>query len=167
MSSKQNLFSFKHYFCLSRYWVSMTKTSYLDKLNVLCSFILKGRALIWISPCFRFYLFPPPPFFFLTLWQLVFTFGALSGTTGFAITPKMWYCVSGTYAWGKPSQFLKNIEDISVSQMFPYWRYFSITDVSFSNMLWTTATVIIRRKICYSHQWSERKCSYFPTVTLS
>lgn len=161
MSSKQNLFSFKHYFCLSRYWISVTKTSYLDKLSVLCSFILKGRALIWISPCFRFYL---PPLFFLN--SMAATFGALSETTGFAITPKMWYCVSGTYAWGKPSQFLKNIEDISVSQMFPYWRYFSITDVSFSNMLWTTATVI-RRKICYSHQWSERNCSYFWTVTLS
>lgn len=136
----------------------------MGKLNVLCSFILKesfdmNQSMLQIL---SFFFLSP-----LTLGRLVFTFGALLGTRGFAVTPKVWYCISGTDAWGKPSQFLKNIEDISVPQMFPYWRYFSTTDVSFSNKLWTTATVIIRRKICSSHQWSERNCSYFPSVTLS
>lgn len=95
LSSKQKLVLFKYstiHIGLNRYRLSITETSYLDKLNMLRSFILEELRYKSVH-ALGFIFF----FFNLTHMDQFFLSRLCRHTTVFAIRPKMCYCISGTY----------------------------------------------------------------------
>lgn len=64
-----------------------------------------------------------------------------------------------------PKTYKKRLKIFQYHRCF-HWRYFCITDVSFSKMLYTTETEIKIIKISCLYQWHEGNCSYFQNLTI-